>query len=694
MQDQPAEHLGGAADGLLHAFQHLRQPRHLHPVGDLQRRELRVLHQRGQHVLEHQIGLGIEPAVHRPVALDDAVLKAAARRLGGLAFGQVGEQQHEAEHTVRRGVHRVGAHQQGLGFALAGRQRHLAAPGAALARQLGQAAADFAGVGQHLQQPVQRPRRGVARWQQAAEGIVGQQDPAARIGHDHRLPGQPHLPRHLRQLVLRDQQPHRAELQHHVRHRLADQAGGGEIGRTPGVGRALDQLVPLRERAAGRQIGRVVADLHRLERVAAPGDGAHPLRPEPDQIFAGRVRYRRRHQAADRGRQPAELWRRDAERGGGDHAARLLVQPRAELAQLLGARHVAGDLDLALVQQRGAGGPQRLQHRLRGVEQRGAPIPLARDRLDHALFQAADRHLGLPLGEAFERRDAGADRLGQQLAHRADLEMHEARHVMVAGHQPPQPPADHQRDHQRRAHAHVAQILHVDRRDAAQHALRHVEGRPLPGRLQRRRHVFDIGQHPHAVALVQAAGDLRDVGGRVAVAEEGFQAVALLLGQHLAVPLLVEAIDHHAVVAGQVAEQPGRAVRQRDQRAGVEDGGQGPLDMHRQIDRGAGRFQLDHQPGAGWAVQQQVEGAFRLADMAAHGDRHGIRRVGQMRADHGCEIAAEIGKAAADQPAGNAEKRGGVGAGARDHQIGFAQQQQRAMRLDRAGQMDLLAFAV
>ena len=117
-----------------------------------------------------------------------------------------------------------------------------------------------------------------------------------------------------------------------------------------------------------------------------------------------------------------------AERGGGDQPrARLRVQPRADLAQRRGARHLADTAHLALEQQRRTGGAKRLQQRRGPVEQRVAPVALARDRADHPLLQPAHRELGLRLDEAFQRGDARRHRFGQQFADRAFLEMNEAR---------------------------------------------------------------------------------------------------------------------------------------------------------------------------------------------------------------------------------------------------------------------------
>ena len=157
-------------------------------------------------------------------------------------------------------------------------------------------------------------------------------------------------------------------MQHHVGHRLADQPGGGEVGRRPGLRRRLHHLMPLGEGAAGRELGGVVADDHRLGRIAAPGHGADVLRPEPDQIFAGRGRDRRGEDAAGDRDEGGEARLLEAQRGAGDDRAVRggacgAIQPAAEFAQFEGAGHLAGGQDLALEEQRGAGRADRLQQR-------------------------------------------------------------------------------------------------------------------------------------------------------------------------------------------------------------------------------------------------------------------------------------------------------------------------------------------
>ena len=208
------------------------------------------------------------------------------------------------------------------------------------------------------QQVGQAFRRGLqAGGQQPAEGGIGQQHLALGIGDHRGLVGGADLAAHLLQLVERDQHPHGAELQHHVGDGVADQPGGGDVGRRPALGRAFHHLVPLGEGPPGRELGRVVADDHRLEGVAAPDDRLHLFRPEPDQPFARLLGHRGGQQPGGAGGQGGEARLLGAERGAGDGAdaagaARLGVQPGAEVAQLGGAGHLAGAEHLALEQQR------------------------------------------------------------------------------------------------------------------------------------------------------------------------------------------------------------------------------------------------------------------------------------------------------------------------------------------------------
>ena len=153
----------------------------------------------------------------------------------------------------------------------------------------------------------------------------------------------------------------------------------------------------------------------------------------------------------------------------------------------------------------------------------------------------------------------------------------------MAGYQAPELAVDHQRDHQRAAHAHVFQILHMNGRYAAQKAQRHIQmlaGDRRKGWGQGHWRVFDVAQHPDPVSLVQPAGDLRDIGSRVAIAKKRLPASGSFASEkHFAMALVVEAIHHDPVIASQRLENVGGFVTNFAQRRGGDDGFDGFFQM-------------------------------------------------------------------------------------------------------------------
>ena len=122
----------------------------------------------------------------------------------------------------------------------------------------------------------------------------------------------------------------------------------------------------------------------------------------------------------------------------------------------------------------------------------------------------------------------------------------------------------------------------MDRRHAAQEAERHVE--ILAGQRRQTRDQWDLAcphvdEDPHSIALVQPARDLRDVGRRVAVAQKRLELRLAALGEDLAMAIIVEAIDHDPIVAGQVLEDAGRRVGERAKGRGCDDVVQAVLDL-------------------------------------------------------------------------------------------------------------------
>ena len=167
----------------------------------------------------------------------------------------------------------------------------------------------------------------------------------------------PHLPQHLLQLILGDQDPHGSELHDHIGHARADQARGGQVGGGPWIGRAFHHLMPLGEGPAGGQLHGIVGGGHFLEGIAAPGHRAHPLAAEPDQHVAGLARNAGGDHAAgdaDQGGESGVLSRQA--RRGVDALRDLRLQPTPDVADLLGGGNIARGENLTLEEERRPGG--------------------------------------------------------------------------------------------------------------------------------------------------------------------------------------------------------------------------------------------------------------------------------------------------------------------------------------------------
>ena len=129
--------------------------------------------------------------------------------------------------------------------------------------------------------------------------------------------------------------------------------------------------------------------------------------------------------------------------------------------------------------------------------------------------------------------------------------------------------------------------------------MRHVElgaRQRAQSRLDGHRFVADIGDHAQPVARIEPPRDFGDVGGRVAIAEIGFEVRPQLLGEDLAMSFLGEAIDHDAVMAGDVAKHPRRFLAQWAQRVAGQEGLQRGLDPAGDVGLRKGRFEFHHQP--------------------------------------------------------------------------------------------------
>ena len=292
------------------------------------------------------------------------------------------------------------------------------------------------------------------------------------------------------------------------------------------------------------------------------------------------------------------------------------------------------------------------------------------------------------------RLDAQRQHLAQLLAGGALLEFHRRRAFVVAGNQAPELALDDERDRHRGQRAHVAHVLQVHRRHAAQGCERQIVGGAgdrIARRYQRRRRVVGVLDQADALQRVQFARLGRDVRGREALAHIGHVIVLLRLGHHVAVAVGVELVDHHAAVAGHGAYVVGRQRGQRFERCGFVDVQQEVAEQRIQFAETGRRIALDgfefdddHAvPGMGQDVEvlavaggdgAEVEGAVGqlvvLQRRRQAGSGGFADHVGQRGADHG--FGFDAGPAVE------------VGAGLQHGQL-WRQGQQEAVRLDAAG---------
>ena len=163
----------------------------------------------------------------------------------------------------------------------------------------------------------------------------------------------------------------------------------------------------------------------------------------------------------------------------------------------------------------------------------------------------------------------------------------------------------------------------------------------LPGQ-DRNRLVFDVDQDADAIALVESAGDLRNVGGGIAVAEIGLQMRLAPLRENLAVALVVEPVDHDAVVAGEFLEDARGFFAQHAQRRCRDDCLQGLADRLRRVDRRRTALEFDDESAVRRAMKQDVIFDRWLRCAAADRNRNCPQGLLQNRLNALDEIAAKI----------------------------------------------------
>jgi hypothetical protein len=222
-------------------------------------------------------------------------------------------------------------------------------------------------------------------------------------------------------------------------------------------------------------------------------------------------------------------------------------------------------------------------------------LPLAPQRLALDLLH--------PHGEAVGQHGRGG----------AGLRRDVVRPAMMPDHQAPEPVLDHDRDRHRAVDAEVALVFEVDRRQGAVLREGEVDRRVARGAVgdQRHRHAVPV-DHEAALGLgVEGAGLRRDVGGGKAQADQRALPVRHhVLGDGLAVPIRVEAVDEHRFEAGHGADFEGGDLR----RLGQGLGGAQPHHGELGVERARGeevlgplrrQFQLDDDP-AEMGVRHEV----------------------------------------------------------------------------------------
>ena len=229
--------------------------------------------------------------------------------------------------------------------------------------------------------------------------------------------------------------------------------------------------------------------------------------------------------------------------------------------------------------------PGQLHQRLGAVGQGGGQRPVRRQARHQLVLQppqpgAVAIKLGVALGLQLTRQIAGQGRAAD-----AQLERQQFGRGVVAGDQTPQRVVHDDRHRGGGPHVHVLQILQMDRRHRAQsavaHVQRHLAGRDRPQRLRR---VPAVGNDPHRIAQIERARLAGNVGGGEVVVQEGPGALCARFGYHLAGLVVLEAIDHHPVEAGQTAKGLGGPFAQSLDRGRAFKGGAGGVQAGHQID--------------------------------------------------------------------------------------------------------------
>jgi len=249
-----------------------------------------------------------------------------------------------------------------------------------------------------------------------------------------------------------------------------------------------------------------------------------------------------------------------------DFGVAMHGEPRRQVADGCFIGRVAVGQDAVVDHDGHAAGTRKAQkfaeHTAEVVDKVGA-FGEATEHLDH---DAAHVEAELQFGAVFAAFDAQCQDLAQLLAGRALFDRHRARRGVVACDQAPQLAPHDQGDRHRGQRAHIAHVLQVHGRDAAQRGERQVVARAagrILGRDERLGLVIGVLDHADWRQRVQLARLRRDVAGRECLAQVGLVVGRFGLGHHAAMAARVEPVHHHAAVARDRAHMARGQIGQR-----------------------------------------------------------------------------------------------------------------------------------
>ncbi len=302
----------------------------------------------------------------------------------------------------------------------------------------------------------------------------------------------------------------------------------------------------------------------------------------------------------------------------------------------------------------------------------------------------------------FQRLHLQREILTEQLGANALGQRHGFRRIVVTGNQPPQLAFHHDGNRHGRIDAHVLQVLTMHRRDGAKLRVAHVQRRF--GLAQRRQHrlrrISHVRDHADPVALVEFARLHRNIGRRKMLVQEAPEVGALLLRDHTPCSVMQQLVDHHAVIADHQLDHPrGRRSQLRYALLVSQPAHQRTRQLQRSIPVGVVSRWLEFQVGPTEIGMHRHVEPLRASFNGQREHQSGRCRPNRLRR---CVPHRMRGVGANDRfqrlpnhlAAIIAEHLRRVGGSVRHRLLGGVINQHRAMRLDRARNVDRFAVAV